>query len=364
MTRAIPSRLPRWGWHACGLGVTVAAVISIMALPPDPPPPVTVTPITTPQRPPTTLPGLLPDGTPYTPRYLLPNGTSLGEALSPDGSALRLVERAATGAVRVLRHRPTAHTPQYVGFTRVGSEIVWAESHAGPEGGRTELWAVAPDTTTPPRRVTADTGDVVFVNSQYDIVAHGDRLYWLAVAGRAGHTELRSVAVSGGAVTTHVVPGEWTLSAWPWLVSIGAAGPIRLRAVDTGREVTVQAGPEELAACSPTWCRVLVSAPDGTTHLDVMRVDGSQRRRIGGDSAVAAVVDVALLDRFEVLTVDPSSTVAIDRPQLVVYDLATDRTITIAERAHTVLTRAGLLWWSTGLSRESTWQVVDLRALR
>jgi len=342
----------------------LAAATSLITLPPVPPPPAPAAPISPTQRgqDPIIIPGVLPDGSPYTPLYVLPSGTSLGQAPNQDGSRLRLVERAADGKVRVLRQLPVANTPQYVGFTEAEGEIVWAESLAGDREGRTEIWAVTPESKTAPRRVTADTGDVVFSNSEYDIVARNGRLHWLAVATRTGHTELRSVSLAGGAVTTRVVPGEWTLSAWPWLVSASASGPVRLRTVDTGRELTVPTRPTELVTCSPSWCRVLTHSDDGSTQLEVMRVDGSRRRPVAGDAVAVAVVDVALLDRFEVLSADTQATAS--RSQLLIYDIATDRTVVIAERASTVQARGGMVWWSTSPSKTSAWWVLNLRTLR
>src|SRR5690606_38868359 len=138
---------PRWGWHACALGVTLAAATSLITLPPVPPPPAPAAPISPTQRgqDPIIIPGVLPDGSPYTPLYVLPSGTSLGQAPNQDGGRLRLVERAADGKVRVLRQLPVANTPQYVGFTEAEGEIGWAESLAGDREGRTEIWAVTPE---------------------------------------------------------------------------------------------------------------------------------------------------------------------------------------------------------------------------
>lgn len=371
----LPPPEPRRRWNLLGLGAALAAAAALIGLPPVPPrpglnPPTEPPPKLAdvwPEARPVTIPGVLPDGMPYTPLYILAGGASLGQAPSPDGRYLRLVARAADGVVRELRRLPIAATPQYVGFVSDGAEVAWAESHAGSGPGRTEIWAVAPASGKPPRRVTADTGDVVFFNSQYDLVARDGRLHWVAVASSArGGTELRSVPLAGGSVSIRTEAGEWALSAWPWLVSAGSgqSGPVRLRNLDTGRERTVPVTPTELVNCSPTWCRVLV-LPDGApTRLELMRVDGSQRRKVAGGTAASAVMDVALLDRFEVLSMTDARTAALTEQRLMLYDIAGDRMVVAAERAGSVLARDGALWWSTGVDETSSWQVLDLRALR
>ena len=144
------------------------------------------------------IPGVLPDGSPYTPLYVLPERDVARPGAEPGRQqAAASRTRGRWGRPR-LRQLPVANTPQYVGFTEAEGEIVWAESLAGDREGRTEIWAVTPESKTAPRRVTADTGDVVFSNSEYDIVARNGRLHWLAVATRTGHTELRSVSLGGG----------------------------------------------------------------------------------------------------------------------------------------------------------------------
>jgi hypothetical protein len=57
-----------------------------------------------------------------------------------------------------------------------------------------------------------------------------------------------------------------------------------------------------MVACGPAWCRVLVIGPGGQpARTDVMRPTGADRRVAAGNTT-AGVLDVALLDRFEVLT--------------------------------------------------------------
>ncbi|SDY06481.1 hypothetical protein SAMN05444365_101552 [Micromonospora pattaloongensis] len=361
------------GWTTVGLVAALAAAAALLGLPTETPqrpaaPGLVTLAGTWPDAKPTEIPGVLPDGPGYAPLFFLDAHASLGTAPSADGRQLRLVLRAADGQVRELRRLPAAASPQYVGFVLAGDDVAWAESVADGAGlGRTEIWAADLRTGAPPRRVTADTGDVVFFNSQYDIVAADGRLHWMSVPrDTQGETEIRSVALSGGPVTARTEPGQWALSAWPWLVSAGSGqtGPVQLRDVDGEQVVRVKAAPTELLTCSPVWCRVLVlSGEDGPARLDLMRPDGSERQRVAGGTATASVMDVALLDRFEVLSLVNSQTAVTSKQQLVLYDIQRKRTVVVADGVGSVLTRAGLLWWSTGDNETTSWHALDLRTL-
>ena len=57
------------------------------------------------------LPGNLPDGPVYHPGLFLDARTAIGTAPAPDGTALRLVVRAADGALRELRRLPLDGNP-------------------------------------------------------------------------------------------------------------------------------------------------------------------------------------------------------------------------------------------------------------
>ncbi|MEV4760737.1 hypothetical protein AB0J86_37320 [Micromonospora sp. NPDC049559] len=357
-----------------GLAVALAAAVALVALPSaarkpagTPAPPTVEAAWPGAQR--ADLPGSLPDGPAYSPVFFLDAHSSLGTAPSPDGRQLRLVRRDADGGVRELRRLPLDRTPQFSGFTRSGDEFAWAESTSDDRGkARTELWAVDLTSGRPPRRVTAETGDVIFFNSRYDLLIEAGRLYWVAVApGQEPATELRSVPLGGGAVTVRTERGAWALSDWPWLVSAGTgtSGPVRLRDLAARKVLDVDAGPTELVTCSPVWCRAIVLGSDGPSRIDLMRPDGGDRRRVAGGSATAAVIDVAVLDRFEVLTVaDPAGTGRTDSQQLLLYDAASQRTVVVATAAGLVLARGGVLWWSTGDDEALAWHTLDLTTLQ
>lgn len=359
------SRAPLGGVIA--LAAALAAAGTLLALSPGgsepagPPQPRTVEQVW-PDAKRASIPGVLPDGTPYSPAYLLDESTSIGTATDPRGTVLRLILRDAAGAVRELRRLPVGGSPQYSGFTRAGDEVAWAESVTTDFGAaRTEMWIASVAGGTP-RKITGDTGDVVFFNSQYDMVIDANRLYWVAVApGQEQVTEVRSVPLAGGEVTVRTEPGAWALSAWPWLVSAGSgqSGPVELRDLGTGKVTTVPAAATELVTCSPTWCRVLVLAGDGPSRIDLMRPDGTDRRPIADGAATASVIDVALLDRFEVLSQGTDLTTQ----RLLLYDLRSKQSAIVAGSAGMVLCRGGLLWWSTGAAQAPEWHTLDLRSL-
>jgi hypothetical protein len=352
-----------------GLVVALAAGGALLATTPNhagtpkpPPPPVDAV---WPNAARADLPGALTDGVPYNPSYFVDDRVSAGTALDPRAHEVRLVLRAADGGVRVLRQLPVASGPQYAAFTRVGNLLVWAESVTGQDGTvRTTLWR-ADLSGGAPRTITEDTGWATFTGSDSDIVADSGRLYWTAKApGSEPATQVRSVPLDGGPVEVRTEPGEWALSGWPWLVSPSHAGRAQLRRIDTDHTIDVDAAGDSLDQCGPAWCRVYVLSGDGPARTELMRPDGSDRRRVADDGATASVVEVAPLDRFEILAAD-STTIgaAIGGQRLLVYDLRTKRTVLVSEAATSVSYRAGVLWWSTNALGRITWHTLDLRSI-
>lgn len=309
----------------------------------------------------------LPDGPAYSPGYFLDGRESIGTSPSPDGRHLRLVRWDGAGPTRELRRLPIEGAPQFGGFTRSGDTFAWSETTTDEAGrGRTELWWADLATGAEARRVTADTGDVVFFNSEYDMVLDGGNLHWVAVApGAETATEIRSVPLTGGRVAVRTEPGAWARSAWPWLVSAGTgeSGPVRMRDLVARKVFDVPASGAELVSCSPAWCRVLVLAGDGPGRIELMRPDGADRRPVAAGGATASLVDVAVLDRFEVLSIADAQATAIGAQRLHLYDVRTGRTVTVAVGVGMVLYRGGMLWWSTGGTDDTVWHTLDLRSL-
>lgn len=313
-------------------------------------------------------PGVLPDGARYTPWLYVDVSTSIGVAPTPDGSASRVIVRTADGT-RELHRVGKDRFPNFLGFTSSGDSVFWAESTvttSGPSENR--LWRASLTGTAAAVSLTADTGDVVFFNSQYDLFVHGGRLYWVAAAPLENLiTEVRSVPVSGGKLTIRQVDGAYQLSAWPWLQSAtgtGQAGPLELRNLDTDRRITLPQSPTEYVGCSPSWCRsVVTTGSDGSTRYDMLRSDGSARRRVGGAGVSAAIGDVALLDRFEPVLQAIGATATDTDNRLALYDLSTDRLITVADHVGQVMARQHMLWWTTGDQQHETWHSLDLATL-
>ena len=308
------------------------------------------------------LPGNLRDGPIYHPGIFLDARTSVGTAPSPDGAAERLLVRNADGSVRELRRRPLPSSPEFGTFAVSGDDLVWTESVGGAEP---EIWT-AKTTGGPARRLTGDTGNAVFFGSQWDLVLADGRVHW-AAAAPAGEqvTEIRSIALTGGAVAVRQEPGSWALTAWPWLTDGGGdqAGTTLLRNMATNRDTPVTSGGTELVTCAAVWCRVLVMNGDGLARIDLMHPDGSARRRVAGSAAGAAVPDVAVLDRFEILSETGPDSDLTGTAGLLVYDIRAGRTVDLSPAVDGAFCRNGVLWWATGDQDSLVWHTVDLRTV-
>jgi hypothetical protein len=172
----------------------------------------------------------MPDGPLFTPALFLDATTAIGTAPTPDGTQARLLIRAGDDPPRELRRESLEGNPQFDAFAAAGDDIVWAES--GDRRPGTRIWAAARSGGAA-RQLTADTGNAVFAGNEFDLVIADGRVHW-AAAPRAGTTEIRSVALTGGPVTVRAEPGEWSQTAWPWLTD---ETEHRLRNTATGRTV-------------------------------------------------------------------------------------------------------------------------------
>ena len=112
----------------------------------------------------------------------------------------------------------------------------------------------------------------------------------------------------------------------------------------------------ELIDCTPSWCRVQVLRTGGSARFDLMRPDGTDRRRIGGPELRPAIPDVLLLDRFAVLADD-------SRGVLCLYDVDRGQLADLAPSFGTVVARGNAVWWSTGDNPSLTWHTIDLGEL-
>lgn len=308
------------------------------------------------------IPGNLPDGPVFSPGLFLDARVAVGTAPTPDGRSARLLVRAADGALTELRRRPLDDAPEFGNLAVAGDQLVWTESS---DRVKPEIWAADWRGRTPARRLTADTGNAVFYGSQYDLVVADGRVHWAAAAPDDERvTEIRSVALAGGSVRVRPEPGTWAMSAWPWLTD-GAeqAGTRRLRNLATNRDTEVRTSGAELTTCTPVWCRVTVMNGDGQARIDVMHPDGSARQRIAGGTASAAVTDVAVLDRFEILAEPQPNSDLTGTQSLLVHDIRAGRTVAVGTDVGGAFSRGGVLWWSTGDQDSLGWHTLDLRTV-
>ena len=310
-----------------------------------------------------TLPGSMPDGPLYQPMLFLDARSSVGTAPTARGDQQRLLLRTPDGADRELRRMPYAQSPQFTAFVADADVVVWAEMGSQ---GTAELWTADLRTQAPARLLTTATGNAIFTGSQYDLVITGGRVYWATeIDGAEPATQIRSVALTGGPVDVRNERGSWSLTAWPWLVD-GRNDQLpstRMRNLHTGAEIQVATSSTELATCSPSWCRILVRSGDDLAGIELMRPDGTGRRRIGGGAASSPVTDVAPLDRFAILAEPAAGTDTTGEQRLLVYDLATGGTVDLGAGVTGAACRGGLLWWSTGTDDHTQWHSVDLRTV-
>ncbi|MEU4157289.1 hypothetical protein [Actinoplanes sp. NPDC026670] len=298
------------------------------------------------------------DDLPLRPLLFLDTTTVVGVATSNDDRFLRLLLRGADGVPRELRRLDTAANPRFENVISAGDDVVWTEF---ADYGPPQIWAASVLDRSPGRRLTADVGNAVFYGSEHDLVYQAGRVYWTAgAADDSATTEVRSVATTGGRVRVDRVPGEWSMAPWPWLddgAGSGVAATL-MRNTSTGREITVPTSGSEFAACSPSWCRVMVIEGDDLSRIDLMRPDGSERREIATGTVRTAVPDVAILGRFEILA-DPKPGSA----ALLAYDITTGTTVEVAATANDAQCRNGLLWWFGGDDGPTRWHVLDLRTV-
>ncbi|GAB2602946.1 hypothetical protein Aab01nite_85150 [Paractinoplanes abujensis] len=308
------------------------------------------------------MPAGLADGPLFAPSIFVDATTAVGTAPTPAGSEQRLLLRTGN-QVREWRRLPLDGNPQFEAFTVSDGRVFWVESAAGRG---TSLWTAAV-AGGPARRLLADMGRAVFFGNQYDLVVADGQVHWTAAPDDgAEQTEVRSVPVGGGQVSVRTEPGQWSLSAWPWLVDDGStSGEPRLRNLATRRDVPIAAaGAMDVLTCGPAWCRSMVMGAETLARIDLVRPDGTERRKIAGGAAQSAITDVAVLDRFEVLAEPGPDTDVTGAAALVVYDIATGRTVDIAPDADGAFARGGMLWWSTTKDDDDiTWHTLDLRTV-
>lgn len=369
----IRRRLGRWlPAVPVGMGlvaVAVALAVPAPAPPAAPPPPGTDGPprLTQvwPQARVMVLAGTLPDGRTIQPLIVM-DPVVVGLATSPNFASRALVVRSGAGELRQLRMLAGPSTATVAAVAVDGDQLYWLElADAGGGARQTSVWrADLRDGSA--RRLAGDDSDVLYFDSAYDLQVTGGQVHW-AAARPGGGGQLHTVSVEGGPVSVRPFDRLYALTVWPWVTSSGSGAPgrVELLNLDTGERRGVIAGPSEILTCSPVWCRVttLVSQGQGLRH-EVARVDGSDRRTIGNTTLTPLNVDVALLDRFEVLASTTSGRTSGYAQSLWLHDLLTNQVVLLDDAVTaTIGSRGSFLWWSTGDNEAVSWHILDLRQL-
>ncbi|GAA2479620.1 hypothetical protein Ahu01nite_018370 [Winogradskya humida] len=304
------------------------------------------------------LPATLPDKTAYEPTLFLDANTSVGTAPTPDGKSLRLLIRTKTE--KVLRTLPSTANPSFQSVSVAGGTLGWFER---TDKGGLQLW-MADLKTGAVRQVTADTGLARFYRSDNDLVIADGRFRWVA-SGPRDTTEVRSVALQGGPVEVRPEPGSWRFTGWPWLVdgATSTTGATTLRNLVTGQDVKVKTTRKAATDCSPTWCQVVSLDEDGYSRIELMRPDGSARVDVAGDTANTEIVDVAPLGKFEIFVRIDANSELTGNAELLMYEIATHRTVQVSPDAGQIAYRNGVLSWSTGNLETFVRHSLDLRTI-
>jgi len=93
-----------------------------------------------------------------------------------------------------------------------------------------------------------------------------------------------------------------------------------------------------------------------STVIELQKTNGGKRFRAASGKVAAALMDVALLDRFEVYSYSGG--------RLVVLDIERKRMIVVAKAGVTRVTgRGGTLCWATGDNEAIAWHALDLRTI-
>lgn len=317
---------------------------------------------------PVDLPGRI-DGRAWTPLTVLEDPAPGTDAIlgTDEAGSLLYVERPADGEAAITVIAEPGGVPGVVAVAATEDRLAWLQSVPDAQGRVvSELWTAARGADGRPGEatlLTADTGDVITAGSAYDLQFAAEGLHWLATArGETLVTEHRSISAEGGDVEVVGHRGAWQSAAWPWLASAGSdsLGGAQLVRTDTGAGVKVFAGSDELTLCSATWCRLIVTADDGS-RVDLVRPDGSDRVTVAEGFKSAVSPDVGLIDRFEPLAEAKAATG--DGTTVTLFDLQEDEEYLVASSAGETGADARCLWWSTGTGELLEWHVLDLTDL-
>jgi hypothetical protein len=304
-----------------------------------------------------------PDGSAFYPLAVVDPGNVIGLAGSPDGRRSDLVVAGPTGAPRLLDPVIVDSGERVGPVTFDATEYFWMRAVLDEDGrSHFSLWAAERSGGTP-HQVSDDVGQPVANNSRYDLQIVADRLYWITNDDSGGY-QLRSIGVAGGTVTLRQLPGQWAMLAWPWMTTApGSTQPPALWNLTTGEHRAVAAPTGRIVFCSVQWCRTVGDNVLNATDTQLMRPDGTDVQMIGGRDTIAIGDDVAVLDRFEPLTITQNDTGSVTVYTVLLYDIKQRRTVRIEASATDAYSLGSFLWWSTGDNETTAWYGLDLRTL-
>jgi hypothetical protein len=294
-------------------------------------------------------------GAGYAPLFFLDENRTVGTVTGADGSVTLVIK-----GQRELRKIPKAQSPEFAGFVADGERLVWLELTIGGQGQtESRLWTID-SAQAPARMITADLGDVALFDKRDDLVLHDGEVSWVAAAQTdTPQTEIRTVPLKGGKVKVDRRDGAFAFAGWPWIssVSIGQSGPVELRNLLTNQRIVVPVQPNGITSCSPSWCRsIIIGSGQSSTVIELQKPDGSKRFVAARGSVTASIVDVGLLDRFDMYSYSGG--------RLVLYDIEGQRSITLERSGATqVLCRGSILWWATGDNEAVQWKALNLQRL-
>lgn len=312
------------------------------------------------------VPANLPDGASFAPAAVLDPHTLVVQITAADNSttALALLTTTDPGHPRILQQTVVADGGSFDAVTVAGGRVYWIASVSDDEAiAHSTVYRADPNGA--PVALTADTGRATFSGSQYDLQVVDGRVWWTATRGTyPPTTDLRSVPVDGGPVTVRPLDGTYRLTAWPWSGSDGIAGqPVTQVNLTTGERRTIPVPAGQELYCGATWCRAVV-VTEQSPVVSLRRADGTgPATRVNTDGEQFLFIDVAALDRFEVLATPISNQGVTSSERLAMYDLNSGKHIALA-----VSTSEGIagswLWWATGDNETLTWHLLDLTTLR
>ncbi|WP_157640950.1 hypothetical protein [Longispora albida] len=300
------------------------------------------------------MPSSQADGSTFIPLLVLEPGTVAG-MLNGKTFALR-----TPSGTRELMPDLNGNSHSLGGYTAAGGQIFWFVSVAGPGGTQQQTLWTADVAAGPARVLTSDTGVAIGRVGTLDLQIAGGFAHWAAEV-RGGDTELRSIPVTGGTVTTTRVMGRYTVAAWPWLAPVvsSTGSPVELLNGETKAVLRVPGVKGRRLNCGPQWCR---SSDDGI--LELRRADGSDMRRFGDQRSRTGAQPIGAVSNVEVFAGGAHSTVMGQARPLFVYDIPGRRVVRIDAAAGAYGVRDDWLMWSTGDGEAIVWHMLDLRTLK